>query len=94
MTDAISKYTRPAGTLNSPADRANTKSGQVDSGVSKPSSTTDEVVLSEAAASALSANDFDSKKVEQIKQQISEGKYPLDSKVIAENFVALESMIE
>ena len=94
MTDAISKYTRSAGTLNSPVDRANTKSGQASAGASKTSPSTDEVVLSEAATSALSANDFDSKKVEQIKQQISEGKYPLDSKVIAENFVALESMIE
>ena len=55
---------------------------------------TDEVVLSKAAASALAASDFDNSKVEQIKRQISEGKYPLDSKVIAENFVALESMIE
>ena len=94
MTDAISKYTRSAGTLNSTADRANTKPGQASAGASKTPPSTDEVVLSEAAASALSASDFDNKKVEQIKQQISEGKYPLDSKVIAENFVALESMIE
>ena len=94
MTDAISKYTRSAGNMNSPADRANAKTGQVGTGVTKTPSSKDEVVLSEAAASALSANDFDNKKVEQIKQQISEGKYPLDSKVIAENFVALESMIE
>ena len=94
MTDAISKYTRSAGTVNSQADRANPKTGQVGVGVSKPSASTDEVVLSEAAASALSTNDFDSSKVAQIKKQISEGKYPLDSKVIAENFVALESMIE
>ena len=63
-------------------------------GVSKPTTSNDEVVLSKAAASALAASDFDNTKVEQIKRQISEGKYPLDSKVIAENFVALESMIE
>ena len=63
MTDAISKYTRSAGTLNSPADRANTKPGQASAGASKISPSTDEVVLSEAAASALSANDFDSKKL-------------------------------
>lgn len=94
MTDAISKYTRSAGTLNTPADKANNKPGQSSAGASKAPSPTDEVVLSKAASSALSANDFDSQKVEQIKQQISEGKYPLDSKVIAENFVALESMIE
>ena len=94
MTDAISKYTRSAGNLNSPTDRANSKTGQVGTDVNKAQSSTDEVVLSKAAASALSASDFDNKKVEQIKQQISEGKYPLDSKVIAENFVALESMIE
>ena len=94
MTDAISKFTRPAGTLNSPADRTSPKSSQDGVGVNKPSTSTDEVVLSKAAASALAASDFDNSKVEQIKRQISEGKYPLDSKVIAENFVALESMIE
>ena len=94
MTDAISKFTRSAGNLNSPADKANSKIGQASVGVSKPSSSTDEVVLSKVAASALAANDFDNNKVEQIKRQIAEGKYPLDSKVIAENFVALESMIE
>jgi len=94
MTDAISKFTRSAGNLNSPTDKANSKSGQESVAVSKPSSSTDEVVLSKAAASALAANDFDNNKVEQIKRQIAEGKYPLDSKVIAENFVALESMIE
>ena len=94
MTDAISKFTRSAGALNSPADRAGAKGGETSVGVSKPSSSTDEVVLSKAAASALAVSDFDNNKVEQIKRQISEGKYPLDSKVIAENFVALESMIE
>ena len=95
MTDAISKFTRSAGAPNSPTDRASAKGGETSVDVSKPSSSsTDEVVLSKAAASALAANDFDNNKVEQIKRQISEGKYPLDSKVIAENFVALESMIE
>ena len=38
--------------------------------------------------------DLISTKVDEIKRQISEGRYPLDSKVIAKNFVALESMID
>ena len=42
----------------------------------------------------MKSKDFDSSKVDEIKRQISEGKYPLDSKVIAKNFVALESMID
>ena len=42
----------------------------------------------------MSVSDFDNNKVEEIKRQISQGKYPLDSKVIAKNFLALESMID
>ena len=37
--------------------------------------------------------EFDRAKVEAIKTAIQEGKYPVDSRRIAENFVALEKMI-
>jgi negative regulator of flagellin synthesis FlgM len=95
MTDAISKFTRQAGVTNSTADKASQSkdsAGRPDQ--SKASTSTDEVILSKAAESAMKSNDFDSSKVDEIKRQISEGKYPLDSKVIAKNFVALESMID
>ena len=95
MTDAISKFSRQAGVPNSPADKASQKNVSADRlGQSGASTSTDEVILSKAAESAMSVSDFDNNKVEEIKRQISQGKYPLDSKVIAKNFVALESMID
>ena len=95
MTDAISKFTRQAGVPNSTADKASqSKVSAERPDQSKASKSTDEVILSKAAESAMKSNDFDSSKVDEIKRQISEGKYPLDSKVIAKNFVALESMID
>jgi negative regulator of flagellin synthesis FlgM len=53
----------------------------------------DRVELSGIDARAMAAPDFDSEKVERIKQAIRDGNYPLDSKRIAESFVALERVI-
>lgn len=53
----------------------------------------DEVKLSGIAAKAASGPDFDRDKVESIKRAIEEGNYPLDSRRIAESFVALEKII-
>ncbi len=53
----------------------------------------DEVKLSGIAAKAASSPDFDREKVERIKRAIEEGNYPLDSRRIAESFVALEKII-
>jgi len=53
----------------------------------------DRVELSGVQEKAMAAPDFDSEKVERIKQAIREGNYPLDSRRIAENFMALERMI-
>lgn len=53
----------------------------------------DTVDLSELARSTMSDPSFDRAKVESIKQAIKDGKYPLDSRRIAESFVALEKMI-
>ena len=92
--DAISKFTRATGNVNATNDKSGAKSAPPNTESSKGTSETDKVVLSEAVATALRTNDFDNSKVDKIKQQIAEGKYPLDSKVIAENFVALESMID
>ena len=54
----------------------------------------DEVFLSDVAKKALTTErPFDAKKVEAIKQAIEEGSYPLDSRKIAESFIAMESLI-
>jgi negative regulator of flagellin synthesis FlgM len=41
----------------------------------------------------MAAPEFDAAKVESIRQAITEGRYPLDAKRIAESFMALEAMI-
>ena len=53
----------------------------------------DRVELSGVQEKAMAAPDFDTEKVERIKQAIREGNYPLDSRRIAESFLALERMI-
>ena len=54
----------------------------------------DEVFLSDIAKKTLETeNAFDAKKVESIKQAIEDGNYPLDSRKIAESFIAMESLI-
>ena len=54
----------------------------------------DEVFLSDVAKKALETEKaFDAKKVEAIKQAIEDGSYPLDSRKIAESFIAMESLI-
>ena len=41
----------------------------------------------------MASGEFDAAKVEQIKQALAEGNYPLDERRIAESFVAIESML-
>lgn len=54
----------------------------------------DQVQLSNVADRAMAAGpDFDAEKVERIKQAIRDGNFPVDSRRIAESFVALERMI-
>ncbi|MDA9719415.1 flagellar biosynthesis anti-sigma factor FlgM [Betaproteobacteria bacterium] len=54
----------------------------------------DEVFLSDIAKKTLETESaFDAKKVESIKQAIEDGNYPLDSRKIAESFIAMESLI-
>ena len=51
-----------------------------------------EVRLSDEIRSSESAT-FDEAKVQQMKQAIEDGSFPLDSRRIAENFAALEQLI-
>lgn len=53
----------------------------------------DEFVASEVAKRAMSSEPFDQAKVDSIKQAIQDGQYPLDSRRIAESFLAVERMI-
>ena len=94
MTDPISNLGRAAVQVNSGADKINgNKAAQpaVEKAPVRPA--TDEVILSQAAESALADAAFDSAKVDRIKQALQEGNYPLDAKRIAESFESLERMI-
>jgi negative regulator of flagellin synthesis FlgM len=55
---------------------------------------TDEVKLSAVAQQAMQEPEFDRAKVEVIKLAIQQGQYPMDSRRIAENFLAIEKMIK
>ena len=60
----------------------------------QPIASKDEVILSDVAKKALEDEpSFDVEKVKAIRQAIEEGSYPLDSRKIAESFVAMESLI-
>jgi negative regulator of flagellin synthesis FlgM len=73
------------------SDRAKENEGPRTSSVSRPAS--DELALSNTSQKAASGPDFDQQKVDRIKKAIEEGNYPLDSRRIAESFVALEKLI-
>jgi len=63
--------------------------------VAKPAGMqTDELQLSEVAQKAMQEPEFDRAKVDAIKSAIQQGNYPVDSRRIAENFVAIEKMIK
>jgi negative regulator of flagellin synthesis FlgM len=50
--------------------------------------------LSKVAQQVMQEPEFDRAKVEAIKTAIQQGQYPVDSRRIAENFVAIEKMIK
>jgi negative regulator of flagellin synthesis FlgM len=54
----------------------------------------DEVKLSAVAQKAMQEPEFDRAKVEAIKVAIQKGQYPIDTRRIAENFLAIEKMIK
>ena len=106
MTDAISQYGRQNlsdNTVRNSADKV--KKSSTSQSASSTGSTgssersapasrgEDTVALSNVSQKAMAEPDFDRAKVEAIKQAISQGQYPLDSRRIAESFVAIERMI-
>ena len=99
MTDPISHFGRKASIES--ANRQPVAKGEPR--VSAPSAeatgraaapATDELQLSKVAQQAMQEPEFDRAKVEAIKTAIQQGQYPMDSRRIAENFVAIEKMIK
>jgi len=74
---------------------ANDVAGEKASNVSEKrgESSEDVVELSSAVRQELDRSGFDQNKVEQIKNAIAEGTYPIDGKRVAENFAAIEKLI-
>ena len=98
MTDPISSYRRAA-QLDTSNRQAATKAQERSAdaaadGLSKVlAPQTDEVKLSAVAQKATQEPEFDRARVEAIKTAIQQGHYPLDSRRIAESFMAIEKMI-
>jgi negative regulator of flagellin synthesis FlgM len=99
MTDLISHFGRKAQIES--ANRQSVAKGeprtvapasQEATRASAPAS--DELRLSNVAQQVMQEPEFDRAKVEAIKTAIQQGQYPLDSRRIAENFIAIEKMIK
>lgn len=99
MTDPISSFRRIAqmdSTSRPAAAKVSERSSDATpEAAAKPAGMqTDELQLSEVAQKAMQEPEFDRAKVESIKLAIQQGLYPVDSRRIAENFVAIEKMIK
>ena len=99
MTDPISSFRRVA-QMDSSNRQAAAKAQERASGTAAESlfkttaAPSDEVKLSEVAQKAMQEPEFDRAKVEAIKIAIQQGQYPIDTRRIAENFMAIEKMIQ
>ena len=91
----------PINSINSRATQPDRPTGvnpkkptDVASSVDKPVSMRDEFILSDIAKKALEKEpSFDREKIDAIRLAIQEGNYPMNTRRIAENFIAMESMI-
>jgi len=103
MNDDISNYSKiPGMGLSVRNQPTRTDEAEADSASARPvtppqvavAARGDTVELSETAQLELRAEQFNRAKVEAIKQALQNGQYPLDSRRIAENFYAIESLIK
>jgi negative regulator of flagellin synthesis FlgM len=99
MTDPISHFGRKA--QIEPASRQPVSKGEprtsapaAEEAPRAAAPVTDELRLSKVAQQVMQEPEFDRAKVEAIKTAIQQGQYPVDSRRIAENFVAIEKMIK
>jgi len=99
MTDPISSFRRVA-QMDASNRQVSAKARERDSDVASEGLTkvlapqADEVKLSAVAQKAMQEPEFDRAKVEAIKEAIQKGQYPIDTRRIAENFLAIEKMIK
>ena len=99
MTDPISSFGRVA-QMDASNRQVSAKAQERDSDVASEGLTkvlapqADEVKLSAVAQKAMQEPEFDRAKVEAIKEAIQKGQYPIDTRRIAENFLAIEKMIK
>lgn len=95
MTDPISQFGRIA-QLNTPSGRPVAPKADRPSSASTLAAapSQDELKLSDVAQRLMQEPEFDRAKVDAIRQAIQQGQYPMDSRRIAENFVAIEKMIK
>ena len=97
MTDTISgESQRAASVMAKQAINPNNKQESESPQVIAPSIVKSEdssVELSSKLKSEIAAVSFDSKKVDQIKQSIEQGNYPLDNRKMAESFIPLEKLL-
>ena len=77
---------KPAATKNDGAAESKTASASA-------AASSDSVNLSNISQRVKDTPDFDRVKVESIKAALRDGAYPINPRLIAENFVALEKMI-
>jgi len=104
MTDSISHQARVAqsntavrNTLEKVDKKSNTAAhlaDEVKQVREKPAAESDSVSLSNVDQKIKAQPDFDRAKVEAIKSALKDGNYPLNPRRIAENFVAIEQMIQ
>lgn len=85
-TAAAKLDAKPAAAKNDGAAESKTASASA-------AASSDSVNLSNISQRVKDTPDFDRAKVESIKNALREGTYPINPRLIAENFVALEKMI-
>ena len=97
MTDPTSQLGRKAqiDLTNRPAvAKGESRSSAPEAPARAAAPATDELKLSAVARQAMQEPEFDRAKVDAIKTAIQQGQYPMDSRRIAESFVAIEKMIK
>ena len=94
MSEPINSINSRATQPDRPTSLNPKKNTDVTTSNDKPVSMRDEFILSDVAKKALEQEpSFDREKIDAIRLAIQEGNYPLNTRRIAENFIAMESMI-
>ena len=84
-----------AGSGSSPVSQRGTQLGASDEAAQRlaPSAGSSTLEVSDTVAQVISDAEFDAAKVEELRQAIQAGNYPLDPRRIAESFLVIEELI-